>query len=57
MDKFQYRQISIKSPLSLYVGARYCSCCSERKQQGNIHCQRGNYQEINNACTVKNGVF
>ena len=33
MDKFQYRQISIKSPLSHYVGARYCSCCSERKQQ------------------------
>ena len=42
MDKFQYRQISVKSPLSHYVGARYCSCCSERKQQGNIHCRRGN---------------
>ena len=35
MDKFQYRQISIKSPLSHYVVARYYSCCSERKQQGN----------------------
>ena len=46
MDKFQYRQISIKSLLSHYVGARYCSCCSERKQQGNIHCRRGNYREI-----------
>ena len=40
---FQYRQISIKSPLSHYVVARYYSCCSERKQQGNKHCRRGNY--------------
>ena len=46
MDKFQYRQISVKSPLSHYVGARYCSCCSERKQQGNIHCGRGNKQRL-----------
>ena len=46
MDKFQYRQISSKSPLSHYVVARYCSCCSERKQQGNIHCLRGNATEL-----------
>ena len=57
MDKFQYRQISIKSPLSHYVVARYYSCCSERKQQGkytlragklpgNEQCLRENYREI-----------
>ena len=33
MDKFQYRQISIKSLLSHYVGARYCSYCSERNSR------------------------
>ena len=35
MDKFQYRQISIKSPLSHYVVARYYSLVRENSREIN----------------------